>query len=187
LLLYCILQPGTLTNFQTALKKIFAIIILISAFISQVGYYFIYSFQQWQLKATIKKELFSALPESSLEVIIAEEHAGAIQWQEEGNEFYLNGTLYDVVKVKKADHKTIIYCLNDYKEKHLLTKLVKTVQSGRSGKSNKGIAKFQFPVCIISQNQANIFFPFINNLQASWVHSDLRSSFQEINDPPPWA
>jgi hypothetical protein len=180
---FCNLYINKLSN---CLKKIVAIIILISAFTSQVGYYFIYSFQQWQLKAAIKKELFSALPDSSLEIIIAEEHAGAIQWQEEGKEFYLNGILYDVVKAKKTNNKTILYCLNDYKEKHLLAKLARVVHAGRSGKSNKGMVKFQFSICIISQNQANVFLPFIDSPQASWVHSELRSSFQEINDPPPW-
>ena len=112
-------------------------------FINQLGYYCLHSLQQYQVRKEIKKALLANIPESQLEIIAAQED---LDWEEEGREFYLDGHMYDVVRTKVLDGKTVYYCINDTKEKQLLDHLVNIVKSSRgSGKrgSGKQLIKYQ--------------------------------------------
>src|SRR5215471_2286005 len=129
--------------------------ILVSVFIGQLGYYFMYAFQQWQIKQEIKRELIAGLPDSALEIISLEDQGNALEWEEEGKEFSLHSAMYDVVRIKKIEGKTFLYCLNDKKEKELrktLSHIIKTSDS-KSNKSNKYTLKLQLSAFVIFQKQ----------------------------------
>ena len=115
----------------------------------------------------------------------------AIQWEEEGKEFYLHGELFDVAKIKKAAGKTFIYCINDKKEEKLLQDLAQTIKSqtdnNGSGKSGKYEIKFQITDLTIKHlENISVFDPALSYRYFSF-DAELLTSFKKIKVPPPRA
>jgi len=157
-------------------------------FFSQIGYYFLYMFQQHLIKEAVKHELLAKLPESSLEIIDADAHEKDIEWEEEDMEFYLYGQMYDVAYIKVINGKKLIYCLNDSKEDDLLKRLANTIDSGKgqshSNKAGHQVIKFQQCDCImLSQHEIAINEP----VSVKYIdHSvALITNVIEIFTPPP--
>ena len=168
------------------MKKGLAASLLAILFTSQVGYYFIYTIHQYILKEEIEKELLAYIPDSSLEVFVAEEFGDKIVWEEENKEFSIEGVLYDVARIKKSDGKTFLYCINDQQEKQLLDGLAKAVNANHGNKQEKNNIKSLLVdlVCVNDDEAPGIFsVPFTY----SCFNVNFVSSFEEINIPPPKA
>jgi len=132
----------------------------------------------------MERELLAYIPDSSLEVFVAEEYGDKIVWEEENKEFSIEGVLYDVARIKKNDGKTFLYCINDKQEKQLLDGLAKAVNANHGNKQEKNNIKSLLVdlVCMNDDEGPGIFsVPFTY----SCFHVDLVSSFEEINIPPP--
>ena len=168
------------------MKKALAALLLAILFTSQVGYYFIYTVHQFILKEEIERELLAHIPESSLEVFVAEELGDKIVWEEENKEFSIEGVLYDVARIKRSDGKTFLYCINDKQEKQLLDGLSKAVNANHGNKQEKNSIKSLLTdlVCMNDEEQPTIF-----SVPSSYSRFNvvLVSSFEEINIPPPKA
>lgn len=130
------------------------------------------------------------LPESSLQIIVAEEHAKALQWEEEGKEFLLYGELYDVAKIKMVNGKTLLYCLNDKNEEKLLHEFAKAIKSATNNSDNnkntKSNYKFQLSDYYFfkaTEKAAVIITSAV--CQHLFFISSLTSSVKEVNAPPP--
>ena len=76
----------------------------------------------------MKRQMVASLPDSSLELIIANQN-NTFRWEEDGKEFYQDGQLYDVVKSVVKDGNTILYCINDKEEEVLLFRMQKASKS----------------------------------------------------------
>ena len=85
--------------------------------LSQVGFYVGFLIEQHKTKKLIKKQAISKIP---LNLLVRIEQNQSIEWEDEQKEFYLNGFLYDVVKCKMENGKTVFYCINDENEEQLL-------------------------------------------------------------------
>ena len=138
----------------------------------------------------MEKELLAKIPESSLEVIVAEQYGNKIVWEEKNKEFSIDGVLYDVANIKQVGGKTYLYCINDKKEKELLDNLVKIVRSANDNNSNKqsgNSIKFQFPDLIADRNEIepSVLVPI--NPQHISSNVDLVTSVKEVSSPPPKA
>lgn len=134
----------------------------------------------------MERELLAQIPESSFEVIVAEDVADKMEWEEKGKEFYLDGEMYDVAKTKIKNGKTYLYCLNDKKEKQILNELSKAVDGNHNTKQQKNTLKSPLPdlVCMSSEEELSIFsVPSAYSL----FNVTLTSSFEEICMPPPKA
>ena len=134
----------------------------------------------------MERELLAYIPDSSLEVFVAEEFGDRIVWEEENKEFSIEGVLYDVARIKKIDGKTFLFCINDKQEKQLLDGLAKAVNVNHGNKQEKNNIKSLLVdlVCMNDDEGPGIFsVPFTY----SCFHVDLVSSFEEINIPPPKA
>jgi len=168
------------------LKKALAASLLAILFTSQVGYYFIYTVHQYIIKEEVERELLTHIPESSLEVFVAEELGDKILWEEENKEFSIDGVLYDVARIKKSEGKTFLYCLNDKQEKQLLDNLAKAVNANHGNKQEKNSIKSLLTdlVCMNDQ-ELSTFFSVSSTY--SRFNVILVSSFEEINIPPPKA
>jgi len=167
-------------------KKILAVAFLSILFTSQVGYYFIYTIHQYIIKEEMERELLAYIPDSSLEVFVAEEFGDRIVWEEENKEFSIEGVLYDVARIKKNHGKTFLYCINDKQEKQLLDGLAKAVNANHGTKQENNTIKSLLVdlVCMNDDEGPGIFsVPFTY----SCFYVDLVSSFEEINIPPPKA
>ena len=166
------------------MKKALAALLLAILFTSQVGYYFIYTVHQFILKEEIERELLAHIPESSLEVFVAEELGDKIVWEEETKEFSIEGVLYDVARIKKSDGKTFLYCINDQQEKQLLDGLAKAVNANHGNKQEKNNIKSLLVDLVCMNNEEQSTFLSVPSIYSRF-NVILVSSFEEINIPPP--
>ena len=166
------------------MKKALAALLLAILFTSQVGYYFIYTVHQFILKEEIERELLAHIPESSLEVFVAEELGDKIVWEEENKEFSIEGVLYDVARIKKSDGKTFLYCINDKQEKQLLDGLAKAVNANHGNKQEKNNIKSLLVDLVCMNNEEQSTFLSVPSIYSRF-NVILVSSFEEINIPPP--
>jgi len=134
----------------------------------------------------MERELLAYIPDSSLEVFVAEEFGDKIVWEEENKEFSIEGVLYDVARIKKSDGKTFLYCINDKQEKQLLDGLAKAVNANHGNKQEKNNIKYLLVdlVCM-NDDEPSIFLSVPSTY--SRFNVILVSSFEEINIPPPKA
>lgn len=134
----------------------------------------------------MKAQIFSQLPESSFEVIIAEENK-TLAWKDNGREFSLNGEMYDVAKIKIENGKTVIYCINDTKETTLLANFIKAMKNDASNsKSGKSSLKLQFADYTINALDINTAAAGIySSGKFSIFNSTLYLISQETDAPPP--
>ena len=103
--------------------------------------------------------MLTRIPESSLEVIVAEELGDKILWQEVNKEFSIDGALYDVARIKKSEGKTFLYCIKDKQEKQLLDNLAKAVNANHGNKQEKNSIKSLLTdlVCKNDEEQSTSF------------------------------
>ncbi len=134
----------------------------------------------------MERELLAHIPDSSLEVFVAEEFSDKIVWEEENKEFSIEGVLYDVARIKKIDGKTFLYCINDKKEKQLLDSLAKAVNANHSNKQEKNRIK-SFLVDLVCLNDLEEPGSFSVLSAYSSFNVSIVSSFEEIHSPPPKA
>ena len=134
----------------------------------------------------MERGLLAHIPESSLEVIVSDQVADKIEWQEKNKEFSLDGILYDVARVEKKEGKTFLYCINDKKEKQLLDNLVKAVNKNHDNKQGRNNIKSLLLdlVCMSDEEDPKTFS--VPSAYSSF-NVILVSSFEEINSPPPKA
>lgn len=132
----------------------------------------------------MKHALLSTIPDSELEIIFAN---NPIHWEEDGEEFYLNGHMYDVVRTGVLHGQKVYYCINDIKEKRLVERLVSLVKANddsQRSRSGKVTVKFQLTDYEMPGNELT---PpaFDNKPQYTDFISRLTSTAQEILSPPP--
>ncbi len=158
-------------------------------FTSQIGYYIIYTIQQYVIKEEVEREFLRGLPDSAFEVIIAEQYKDKLEWEEEGREFSLNGSMYDVARIKNINGFTYLFCLNDKKEKKLLDKLAHAAGSSNENNSNNrpgqhGV-KYQFSDFVVYKN--NIEPSQLAFIKPQYIifNVALSSAFKEVSSPPP--
>ncbi len=168
------------------MRKLFAAIFLLLLFTAQVGYYFIYSVQQHLIKEQIEEQLLANVTESSLELIVTEQAGGKIMWKERGKEFSLDGVMYDVVKIKKSAGKTLLYCINDKKEKQLIDDLVKAVNGNHNSKQEKSNVKSPLPDFFFVNRDEELNVTSEPSAYNYFIETPI-SSFEEITSPPPKA
>jgi len=113
---------------------------------SQLGYHLISNFQRSELRESMREALETGSAKKDMRVIVFEENAAAIRWEDEGNEFYLDGKLYDVSSIEKQNGKTLIHCVCDEDESELVDNVAKTVAAVNdkaTGKESKHVVKFR--------------------------------------------
>lgn len=151
---------------------------------SEAGYFLYYSIQRYQIKQEIKKELSSVIEAHLLETIELEKNAAAIEWEEEGEEFFFNNSMYDVKRIEKINGKTFLYCINDDKENALLKKMVVATEKNQKEKKNHSF-KFQLPYFLVTTT----FLPVPSSIPVQHIFSPFSESAiylsGDIVIPPP--
>ena len=167
-------------------KKIFTILFISLIAFSQIGYYLIIHQARQEHKAYIKKLLHQNISEKLLTAIDYTANRQAIYWEEEGEEFFFNGEIYDLVKTKNVAGKLYLYCINDEKENELIDQYNGSVKNNSSTEKNiKSTFDNSFPPYLIisfansfpqKKWDKKFYFPFLNIKS-----TDIRPSFK----PPP--
>jgi hypothetical protein len=88
-----------------------------------LGYYISGKISQYQLKQAVKARIWSEAPDSCFEAVILSGNESNIRWEEQGKEFSYKGFMYDVVKTRTVNGKTILLCVNDKMEDQLLQQI----------------------------------------------------------------
>jgi len=136
----------------------------------------------------MEAKLFANISETELEIIVLEDNTDHIKWEKEGKEFALHGELYDVAKIKKQKGKTLLYCINDKKEKQLLHDYSKALKSTtQPSKSGKNAVSFQLPDFLNASIERAVVFSIVSNKKIFDFNTALLSSDKEIHTPPPKA
>lgn len=142
-----------------------------------------YFVQLQYVKHQVKEQILIGVPQQVCTVI---ENTGRIRWEEEGEEFSLNGDMYDVVATKTTGGKTWLYCLNDRNENELLRNFTRLFSSGsEKGKSSQTDVKFH-----VTDQYVLDSAPVLLTMPVTAVHplSGIAGSgffFGEIQLPPP--
>lgn len=131
------------------MKKYLAIPLLLLIAVGHFGYIFICGHHQKKIVKEIKARIRAGMPDESLAVFEKNRIAPYITWKKKGKEFILNGEMYDVVRVKKNNGKTFIYCIKDSEEKKLLNEYADTFHDDNAGNANNKkqgyVFKLKFP------------------------------------------
>ena len=154
--------------------------------LSQVGFYVGFLMEQYKTKDLIKKQAIAKTPLHHLVRIVQQD---AIQWEDDRKEFYLQGSLYDVVKIQVENGETVFYCINDENEEQLLKNLTVVAGSVNNHSSSKN-NHYQFKKLIFDEfdgynnlNEFNSIITVVKTLSAIKLY--FPNSFLTIDLPPP--
>ena len=168
------------------MKRLTCSILLFLVLSSQLGTYIVYVVQQELTKESIAQQMAQKLPESALVKI---KNSKAIQWEEEGREFYKEGSFYDIVKTEVIKGETWFYCINDTMQTQLYNSYTASLQSHSDalpiGKQSKQLVKFSLSYFIV-QNSSSVFaVPHLNSTHYNLRSQKINAVEQEVQAPPP--
>jgi hypothetical protein len=164
--------------------KKFLSFFIVSVFLFNIGgYYLWYRLEQHCIQKEIQNKIREGMNDNAITLIIlpADDETG-ICWIKPNKEFRYKSEMYDVIKIQSKQHKKFYYCINDTKEKHLITEFNKTHNAKKAlEKKIKRIFTYNLFINCFSilknQNSFNLTFTTINFL--------YNSNLVEIHSPPP--
>lgn len=121
------------------MKRIITLSLLLFFLYNAGGYYFCYKYYQSSIRREIKQRIRQGLSNDELTEIIVNDdgtvHAidnpnvsgkgESIQWTHAGKEFKYGDAMFDVVRSVVKSGKTHYFCINDTKDKRLLSEFMK--------------------------------------------------------------
>jgi hypothetical protein len=160
-------------------------LLLLVFFTGNAGYYIFFAYQQHELKEAMEIQLLAAVPDSCLNIIVAEQNP-TFRWEEESKEFYQDGQMYDVIKTVVKNNKTVLYCVNDKKEAQLLLQLSKA-SGHHNGKGEKQSNKIQVIDLYCQSMRLAIKSHLLSGKLYTHSGTDAITPVKEVNAPPPRA
>lgn len=114
--------------------------------------------------------------------------AQALHFEDNTNEFYYKGELYDIIRTTETYDSLIIYCLNDKTEEKLKEKFVKeNSKTNENSNSQKRIELKLFNLIAQINNKIDLLYFYqtdnINVYIANFNYST--NFFPELQTPPP--
>jgi predicted transcriptional regulator len=98
-----------------------------------------FKYLQHNIQQEINNEIKEGLNEKDLSVVIIPlKDENKITWTKKNKEFKYKGLMYDVVKTKIKNGKKYYYCINDVKEKKLITSFFRN-----NRRKNKSLLKLK--------------------------------------------
>jgi len=179
-------QPKFRTLKVIELKRIVSSLLLFLVISSQIGTYMVYAVQQAINKENIAQTMAHQLPEDQLVKI---KNTKAIDWEEAGKEFTLNGIFYDVVKTEKINGETWFYCINDTMQTQLYNNYTVSLNTKTEGlplnKESKQVLKFSLSYFILDPSTEQQKWAALNNTYYLNFGQDIPSIALPIHAPPP--
>jgi hypothetical protein len=147
-----------------------------------MGYYLCFSYVKNNIQKEVSREIEQGLPDKDLTLItIPVDDESGIRWIKPGKEFTFRGEMYDVVKIKISNNKKYLYCVNDIKEKKLITEFSRI--NSASQKAKKLLANFHYIYVIQPESLFHIIET--SNLDYCIKSFDTASAINEVTIPPP--
>lgn len=168
------------------LKRIVSSILLFLVISSQIGTYLVYAVQQAINKENIAQTMAHQLPVDQLVKI---KNTKAIDWEEAGKEFTLNGIFYDVVKTEKINGETWFYCINDTMQTQLYNNYTVSLNNKTEGlplnKESKQALKFSLSYFLVYPTTGMLAFNSLNKISYYSIEQEILSITLPIDAPPP--
>jgi hypothetical protein len=103
------------------MKKVLAALILIVFMFNIMGYYFVFSYNQYLVRREMKSQIRAGYFEESLFVLnIINPSLNPDFKRIDKGEFRYKGKLYDIISEKNSGNMTTFHCINDKNEEKLL-------------------------------------------------------------------
>lgn len=170
------------------MKRTTAISLLFLLLASQFGHHILFSIQDWNIRQEQEKKILSHIPDAFLERI---EDSPGLAWEEPGREFMKDGRMYDLVRTRTENGRTIHYAIPDTKESDLIKAFAKAQHMDPGGtqgpQSGKTSLKMQIPVFTIPEQDLNTAF-IAEEMDHVQIDIDRTISRPRSVLPcPPWA
>jgi len=171
------------------MRRIYAILLLGVLFTSMFGYYTYSIYKILEAKEAAHEAILQQLPENLLTKVSSDNTA--IEWEEEGKEFKLNGAMYDVVHTSVENGKTYLHCLSDKNEDEVLQQFQSVVKNTIDNSSNSNrdhhIIKVMIPDWVFEVQDISVGRKLLSGVSPKYFNYTpaLSSRFVQINYPPP--
>jgi hypothetical protein len=167
---------------RSTIRKYLSAIVLMFFLFNIVGYYLWFHYVKYSIQNEVRQEIREGMADKDLTLItVPLNDESGICWIKAGKEFTFRGEMFDVVKIKISNDKKYLYCINDSKEKKLISDFSKNHESDQ--KAKKLLSSFSY-IYILQQGA------FLNILVSSdhnfYIKSyNTASVVSEVNSPPP--
>ncbi len=171
-----------------ALKKLLIIILLCLFGYLQIGYLVHMAALRTSARREARQTFLTSIPDSSLVKFSAIHLSSKAIWEEPDKEFWLDGELYDVVRIDADNKSTTYYCIADAKEKKVVEKESELTAKNHTsaGKSAKNL-NYSFPEFTNVSNQLLVTSPISLNKCFIELKSKEILQFYSPDSPPPQA
>mgnify|MGYP006288676385 CR=1 FL=1 len=146
-----------------------------------------FSINRFFIRKEAKEIIESGIPEDNIEKIIIDKNNPPASFKFiKDHEFMHKGSIYDIVRTEKQNQKTIYYCINDTKEKFLISKLLenKPDKQNISSTININILKSLTLNYLITSKEGLVFPVSILSLNIK-PQSFYKNFIPDILPPPP--
>ncbi|MCX6154205.1 MAG: hypothetical protein NT007_08595 [Candidatus Kapabacteria bacterium] len=172
------------------MKKLLSILFILIYLVNIIGSISIFLFQQSRHRSEVWSQIKSKISSEEISVIhlSKSEMAQALHFEDNTNEFYYKGELYDIIRTTETYDSLIIYCLNDKTEEKLKEKFVKeNSKTNENSNSQKRIELKLFNLIAQINNKIDLLYFYqtdnINVYIANFNYST--NFFPELQTPPP--
>ena len=184
-------QTFTILGHQTALRKIFSILILCCLVIYIGGYHLVYIFYQYNLKQEMRVYLQTHNDTRygtylNFPVVKNEVSDPAFEWEETDAEFSYQGALYDVVSVQRTKDSIRICALKDDRENDLEKQIAGIRHSKQDRDTDPVLSLLKFFSAFEQTHNGIVFLS--HNIAVTYRESAnpvYVSCNTEIHSPPP--
>lgn len=150
-------------------------------------------YQQYALKKEMRAKIKTTISSSETEQFVftlayGKINAPSFYW-EDAQEFSYRGEMYDVIETKTADGKLYITCINDSKEKELISRMT-DITKNQNNKPAKNGSTIQLMLCLLFIQPASFTLLAPYSATASprdFYKVSFCSACKEIITPPPQA
>jgi hypothetical protein len=171
---------------QQQMKPLIVILLLFVFAYLQMGFYLHTLKLRAEARSEFKEKIKTSLISPDVDVFEWNAIKHNIRWEEEGEEFWLKGQLYDVLTQKTIDGKKYLYCLNDAKEEQVVEQQLKVISNSNSSDKNLKTLKFSLPDFLLFRSDEKQVAT-INNAKVFFKNVKELLQYSSPTSPPPEA
>ncbi|MBN2614447.1 MAG: hypothetical protein JXR71_02025 [Bacteroidales bacterium] len=163
------------------MKKLFALILFSVFLINLAAIPVVFHITRFMIREDMEQKIRENPEESELTMLtLSAQEFSCLHWTRVLKEFEYKGNMYDVVRIKSVQHKKLIYCLSDNREKHLLAQYrthQKTRKNNHQRTSKTELSKY-FPA------EQHYSFPS-GGTDLIYFHARSRIVLNRLSPPSP--
>jgi hypothetical protein len=170
----------------TRLKRFLPVILLLAILNETWGYYVFFRIMQYEARKIMTGKISLLDDKEQLTVITVNIlDQSSIHWIREKKEFIYHDSLYDVVRISTTDQTVTYYCINDTREKEIISDFQKTDDHRTDTSKSRLLSKLIIQCWYIGQGIITQFFDQSNDICFAGPVFSCKTAYKEILTPPP--